>query len=164
MVFSKSSNTLTANNIVTTTISGDGSALSIPFLYNTLNAAFIVANNALPAASGTLTGTVKFNADMANQTLTDATTIAWNTANGSVAYVTLGGNRTMGAPTNLHVGTYVLHVIQDGAGSRGLGWNSVFKWPGGVAPTLTTTAGARDLFSFISDGTYLYGSFLPDVK
>ena len=73
--------------------------------------------------------------------------------------------RTMGAPTNLKVGTYILHVVQDSGGSKTITtWNSVFKWPAGVAPTLTTTANARDLFSFVSDGTNLYGSFLPDVK
>jgi hypothetical protein len=70
----------------------------------------------------------------------------------------------MAAPTNLKVQTYILHVLQDATGSRTLTWNTVFKWPAGVAPTLTTTANARDIFSFVSDGTNLYGSFLPNVK
>lgn len=64
----------------------------------------------------------------------------------------------------MRIGTYILHVIQDGAGSRTLTWNSVFKWPAGVAPTLTTTASRRDMFSFVSDGTNMYGSMLPDVR
>jgi hypothetical protein len=102
--------------------------------------------------------------DYSTQTLVDASTINWNTANGIIATVTLGGNRTMAAPTNLRVGTYILHVIQDGSGSRTLTWNSVFKWTAATAPTLTTTAGRRDIFSFICDGTNLYGSFLPDVR
>jgi hypothetical protein len=29
----------------------------------------------------------------------------------------------------------------------------VFKWAGGTAPTLTTTASAKDVFTFVSDGT-----------
>ena len=70
----------------------------------------------------------------------------------------------MAAPTNLKVTTYLLHVIQDGTGSRTLTWNAIFKWPAGTAPPLTTTAAARDIFSFVSDGTNLYGSFLPNVK
>lgn len=113
-----------------------------------------------------VTGTVTTaKANVVSQTLTDQATIAWNTALGQIATVTLGGNRTFGAPTNLKVGSYILHVVQDGTGSRTITtWNSVFKWPGGVAPTLTTTASARDVFSFICDGTNLYGSFLPDVK
>jgi len=103
-------------------------------------------------------------ANASNQTLTDAATINWDLFLGQVATVTLGGNRTMAAPTNMRIGTYILHVIQDGAGSRTLTWNSVFKWPAGVAPTLTTTASRRDMFSFVSDGTNMYGSMLPDVR
>ena len=33
---------------------------------------------------------------------------------------------------------------------------SVFKWTGGNAPTLSTTASAYDYFVFRSDGTNLY--------
>jgi hypothetical protein len=99
-----------------------------------------------------------------SQTLTDGTTISWDTNLGQIATVTLGGNRAIAAPSNLKVGTYILHVIQDGTGSRTLTWNSVFKWVGGVAPVLTTTASRRDVFSFVCDGTNLYGSFLPDVR
>jgi hypothetical protein len=118
-----------------------------------------------PAATLDVSGTVSVaKANILNQTLTDGATINWNTASGQVATVTLGGNRTIAAPTNLKVGTYILHVIQDGTGSRTLTWNSVFKWTAGVAPPLTTTANARDVFSFVSDGTNLYGSFIPDVR
>lgn len=112
-----------------------------------------------------VTGTVTTaKANVVSQTLTDQATITWDTSLGQIATVTLGGNRTMAAPTNLKVGTYILHVIQDGTGSRTLTWNAVFKWPAGVAPVLTTTINARDLFSFVSDGTNLYGTFIPDVK
>jgi|694.fasta_scaffold02023_27 hypothetical protein len=114
--------------------------------------------------SPTFTGTVTIDANIANQTLTDGSTINWDVSLGSVATVTLGGSRTMAAPTNLKIGTYILHVVQDGSGGRSLTWNSVFKWPAGVAPTLTSTANRRDLFSFVCDGTNLYGSYLPDVR
>lgn len=103
-------------------------------------------------------------ANVASQTLTDAATINWDTSLGQIATVTLGGDRTMAAPTNLKVGTYILHVVQDGAGNRTITWNSVFKWPAAQAPVLSTTASRRDLFSFVCDGTNLYGSFLPDVR
>lgn len=100
------------------------------------------------------------NAAAVEQTLTDAATIAWNMDDGSAAKVTLGNNRIMGAPTNLRAGaTYVLMIIQDAAGSRTItSWNSVFKWAGGTAPTLSTAANAKDILSFYSDGTNLYGS------
>ena len=92
-----------------------------------------------------------------NITLTDAATIAWDTSTGQVATFTfVSSNRTMGAPTNLvNGGFYALAVIQN-SGSNTLTWNSVFKWPGGTAPTLSTGAGAKDYFTFRSDGTNLY--------
>ena len=94
-----------------------------------------------------------------NVNLTDAATIAWDTttAGGQVATFTfVSSNRTMGAPTNLKNGAfYALAVIQN-AGSNTLTWNSVFKWAAGTAPTLSTAAGAKDYFTFRSDGTNLY--------
>jgi hypothetical protein len=94
-----------------------------------------------------------------NLTLTDAATITWDTstAGGQVATFTfVSSNRTMGAPTNLkNGGFYALAVIQN-AGSNTLTWSSIFKWANGVAPTLSTAAGAKDFFTFRSDGTNLY--------
>lgn len=93
----------------------------------------------------------------ANIALTDAATVAWDTTTGQVATFTfVSTNRTMGAPTGLvNGGFYALAVIQN-AGSNTLTWNSVFKWPSGTAPTLSTGAGAKDYFVFRSDGTNLY--------
>jgi hypothetical protein len=90
-------------------------------------------------------------------TLTDAATITWDTNSGQVSKVTLAGNRTMAAPTNLQDGGfYSIQVIQDGTGSRTLAWNAIFKWNAATAPTLSTTAAAVDFFNFRSDGTNLY--------
>lgn len=89
-------------------------------------------------------------------TLTDAATIAWNAANGQVATVTLGASRIMGAPTNLETGAfYSLQIVQDATGSRTLTWNSIFKFTGGTAPTLSTAANARDHITFKYNGTTL---------
>jgi hypothetical protein len=92
-----------------------------------------------------------------NLALTDAATIAWATTTSQTATFTfVSSNRTMGAPTGLvNGGFYALAVIQNG-GSNTLTWNSVFKWTGGTAPTLSTAAGAKDYFVFRSDGTNLY--------
>lgn len=90
-------------------------------------------------------------------TLSDAATVAWDVSTAQVAKVTLGGNRTFGAPTNQVAGAfYGLLVVQDGTGSRTGAWNSVFKFPTATAPTLTTTANAKDFFVFRSDGTNMY--------
>ena len=125
----------------------------------------IVGSTATPAANLEVVGTIKTSkASFVTTTLTDGTYIGWDTANASIATVTLAGNRTFANASNLKVGTYILTIIQDAIGSRTATWNSGFKWPAGVAPTLTTTANAKDVVFFYSDGTLMYGSFLPDVR
>jgi len=80
------------------------------------------------------------------QTLTDAATVAWDAAKGFNATVTLGGNRTIGAPTNLFDGvTYCLELVQDATGSRAPTWNSIWDWGVLGAPVLNTAPGKRDL-------------------
>lgn len=92
----------------------------------------------------------------AEQTLTDGATIDWNLSTQQVAKVTLAGNRTLNAPTNQQAGAfYSLAIIQDGTGSRTLTFNSAYKFTGALAPTLTTTASAKDIIIFKSDGTNL---------
>ncbi len=92
----------------------------------------------------------------AEQTLTDGATIDWNLSTQQVAKVTLAGNRTLNAPTNQQAGAfYSLAIIQDGTGSRTLTFNSAYKFTGATAPTLTTTASAKDIIIFKTDGTNL---------
>lgn len=106
-----------------------------------------------------------YNSPPPVQTLTDGATINWDASSGAIAQVTLGGDRTMAAPTNLKSGgTYSLIVKQDGTPPRLLTWNAVFKWPGGTAPTLSTGANDIDVLTFIYDGTNLYGVFQGDFS
>ena len=82
-------------------------------------------------------------------TLTDAASIVMNMATNNQFVVTLGGNRTLAAPTNLTVGqTGHIYCIQDGTGSRTLGYNSVFQFAGGSDPVLTAAGGSVDLLVF----------------
>jgi hypothetical protein len=102
------------------------------------------------------TGLIKFNdgAYYPEATLTDGATITWDVSTAPVAKVTLGGNRTLSAPTNGATGQFVsLLVIQDGTGSRTLTWNSAYEFASDTAPTLTTTANLGDLFTFRYNGT-----------
>lgn len=146
----------------TTTLAG-----TLTVAGNTYVTANLGIGTTTPAANLDVRGSISdAGANVISQTLTDGATINWNAANGRIATVTLGGTgRTMAAPTNLRVGTYILSVIQDGTGSRTITtWNSVFKWPSGVAPTLSTGANARDVMSFMCDGTNLFGTYINDVK
>jgi hypothetical protein len=102
------------------------------------------------------TGLILFNdgAYNADATLTDGATITWDVGSSPVAKVTLGGNRTLSAPTNSASGQFIsLTVIQDATGSRVLTWNSAYEFTGDVAPTLTTTASKADVFVFKYNGT-----------
>lgn len=86
---------------------------------------------------------------MADQTLTDAATVAWNMALGFRAKVTLGGNRTLGQPTGLVKGTTgSLQVIQDGTGSRTLAYAACWDFMEDGAPTLSTGANKKDKIYF----------------
>lgn len=98
--------------------------------------------------------------------LTDAATVAVDMNSGINFSLTLGGNRTMGAPSNTKNGQSGCFLIkQDGTGSRTLSWNSVYKWPAGTAPTLTTTASAVDkVYYYIEDSTHIHCSCEKDSK
>lgn len=73
--------------------------------------------------------------------------------NGSLVPITLGANTTISFPSP-GVGCFILKLIQGGSGSYTVTWPSNLKWPGGSAPTLTTTVGAWDIITIIWDGTY----------
>ena len=89
-------------------------------------------------------------------TLTFDATQDWDLSTNQVCQLTLTGNTTFDAPTNIQDGGfYSITIIQDSTGSRTAAWNTGFKWAGGTAPTLTTTASAKDIFVFRGDGTNL---------
>lgn len=98
--------------------------------------------------------------------LTDGATITIDASTGNHFRVTLGGNRTMAAPTNpTDAQLITLEVIQDGTGSRTLTWNSVFAFGTDVpSPTLTTTASKRDFLSFKYNSTAVKWYCLGVVK
>ena len=135
---------LTLTTSITGVLKGNGTALS---------AASAGSDYVAPATATNFTAQQYFG----NVALTDAATVAWAANAAQTATFTfVSTNRTMGAPTGLVDGAfYALAVIQNG-GSNTLTWNSVFKWAGGVAPTLSTAAAAKDYFVFRSDGTNLY--------
>lgn len=137
---------------------------------NAVKSAYDLANAALPKSGGTMTGAITFAAgqtisgygaiDTAQTwtkgqraevtALTDASTIAVDFANSNNFSVTLGGNRTLGNPTNQVAGqSGSLFVTQDGTGSRTLAYSSDWEFAGGTAPTLSTAASAVDRIDYI---------------
>lgn len=93
--------------------------------------------------------------------LTDASPVTWN-AN-TQQYATLlmtsgiGATRQLQNPTNLVAGgIYVLQVTQSSTGTNALTYGANYKFPGGVAPTLSVANNAVDVLTFISNGTNMY--------
>lgn len=104
------------------------------------------------------------------QSLSDNSTITWNTYNGlrPNASVTLGGTRNI-TISNINDGqTVQLFVTQDGVGGRDLIFPSGTFFINGSATgstiNLTNTAGALDVLSIMKKGSVLYvttGYFHP---
>lgn len=89
--------------------------------------------------------------------LLDAATIAVDCSLGQAFTVTLGGNRTLGLPTNGIVGAiYMFKIVQDGTGNRTLAYATGWLFNGG-APTASTGANAIDVIIAWTDGTSWYG-------
>ena len=84
-------------------------------------------------------------------TLTDAASITNNFALGNNFLVTLGGNRTLAAPTNAVAGqSGTIHIIQDGTGSRTLGYNTAWQFVSATVPTLSTGASDVDILCYVA--------------
>jgi hypothetical protein len=93
-------------------------------------------------------------------TLTDAATIPVDMSTFYNAIVTLGGNRTLGQPSNAPVGqSGVIRIVQDGTGSRTLSYHADWKFAFGSDPTLSTTAGAVDLLFYdVIDTNFVFAT------
>ena len=98
--------------------------------------------------------------------LSDGATITIDMATACHHSVTLCGNRTFAAPSNQVVGQAgSIFITQDGSGSRTAAFNSAFKFVGGTAPTLTTTASATDRIDYIiKSSNVIHCAVSLDVK
>lgn len=81
--------------------------------------------------------------------LTDAATVAVDMSAGINFQITIGGNRTLGQPSNVKTGQsgYIL-IIQDGTGSRTLAYHADWRFVGGIDPVLSTAPGAVDVLFY----------------
>ena len=90
---------------------------------------------------------------------TDGSTVTFDMSSGNIHTVTLGGNRTL-AVTGVSVGqSFMIRLAQDVSGGRTVTWWSGIKWPGGAAPTLSTTGDTVDSFVFTCIDTNTYDGY-----
>jgi hypothetical protein len=94
--------------------------------------------------------------------LTDAVTIAVDASLGQVFTVTLGGNRTLGNPTNPSPGQgIIIRVSQDATGGRTLAYGTAYAFSTSLpSPTLSTAANATDYLAFIYSASVSKWRFL----
>ena len=93
---------------------------------------------------------------VAQVALTDAATINTDATAGNVFGVTLAGNRTLANPTGLVAGeTLVWFITQDATGGRTLTFGSLFKFAGGVVPSVARGANAVSRLSCTYNGAIL---------
>jgi len=84
-------------------------------------------------------------------TVTDAACISVNFALSNNFLVTVGGNRTLKAPTNCTVGqSGNIYFIQDSTGSRTLGYNTAWQFVSATVPSLSTGASDVDLLTYMA--------------
>jgi len=78
-------------------------------------------------------------------------------ASGTVHTCTLTGNCTFTMPTATAGKSFTM-FLNTGSGNYTASFSGV-RWADSATPTATITANKVDIFSFISDGSYWYGSF-----
>ena len=134
------------------------------------------ANAALPKAGGTLSGAVDAGdqiiskavfKDVGETLVTNGTSGAAATIdleNGNFYKITLTANCTLtfsNPPASGTAGSFTLFLVQDGTGSRTVTWPGTVDWSAATAPTLTTTAAAVDVLTFITlDGGTIWNGFV----
>ena len=98
--------------------------------------------------------------------LTSASTITPNLATANNFSLTLDTNATLANPTNIVAGqSGVILITQDSTGSRTLAYGTYWKFAGGTAPTLTTTASAVDaLVYYVNSTTAITAVLINDIK
>lgn len=80
--------------------------------------------------------------------------------------VVMTENSTLNSPVNSGAGQSGIIVIQNGTTPSTLTFNSYWKFAGGVAPTLTPTANAVDVLSYMvsPSGNFAICQILNDIK
>lgn len=137
------------------------------------------ANHSGTSATATIT---TLTSTTANITTVNATTVSYNRAwayRDNVGFrsgtynidwsigqkaVSLSGNTTFTFTSPGSTARLQVELTQDGVGSRTVTWPATVKWPGGVAPTLTTTPSGVDIIAFWYNGTNYLGTSALDFR
>jgi hypothetical protein len=112
--------------------------------------------SALPRTKLEIGNSAGFSSEYDNGNSGASKTINW--INGNKQRITLtAATVTLTLTSPNVVGNFLLTIIQDGTGGRTISWPASVKWPNGVAPTLSTAAGAMDVVTFYYNGSNYLG-------
>lgn len=91
-------------------------------------------------------------------TVTTTNTVALTNGTVQTATLTASTACTFTMPTATAGKSFILMLKQAATTGNGTATFTGVKWPTAGAPTITATAGAMDIISFVADGTNWYGS------
>lgn len=149
---------ITASQTLTNkTISGSSNSLSNIGNASLTNDAITIGSTsvALGATASTIIGaTFTANLPTVNSVTASSGTQNLNLSLGNVQWFTFSGTSASDSVTftTSNVGAsqiFIVSITQNSGGSGTVTWFGTIRWAGGVTPTLTTTARARDTFGFI---------------
>ena len=135
-----------------------------PLIFNTNNTErFRITETGALSAQGSYYGDASFLTTTRLSSTITSSSLTLNLATGNFFVVTLNSAITTLSITNVpgtpKVVTFTLQFVADGT-ARAVTWPTSVKWPGGSAPTLTSTLNKVDMFTFVSHdgGTTWYSS------
>lgn len=112
--------------------------------------------------AGSTTRSIAFNPIAQSVNATGAT-VSVDLSLGSVVTLNLQASTSL-TLTNPTVGTFIIIAKQDGTGGWTLGYTTTIYWPGGVAPTITTTANYSDIITLVYDGSVYRGNYAQNYS
>jgi len=123
-----------------------------------------VITGLLPTTGGTITGEVLFGipAETKATPTISAGALTLDLSTATLFYVSLNANVTSftfsNPPASPKSFSFTLQFVADGT-LRAVTWPIAVRWPGGSAPTLTSTANKVDTFTFVTHdgGTNWFG-------
>ena len=133
-----------------------------------VNAGIVTATSRIAVGSATTTAQLYVVGNSASNIVAvgTATTITVDFTTGNNFTITLDGNYTLGNPTGVTTGqSGSIYLVQDGTGSRTLGFGTHWHFAGGTAPTLSTGANAVDVLVYqCRTATSIPSNTLLDVQ
>ena len=134
----------------------------------TFTSTVTITGGAVMTSAATFTGSVLVSGpvNVNTVTLTDAASITSSFDAGNTFVVTLGGNRTLAAPTSANIGqSGSIRIIQDATGGRTLSYNTAWQFVSGPAPTMDTSAGAQSILVYsVRSATTIDAVMIHDLK